>query len=117
MLARIGSSYFPGSIEQEAERRAKRHPERSEGYLFDCGKRGIPHLADSVRNNEFAIVQHSDITLPPQTCRRPCLQLAIAQNLDGIRGAADESVRAQQFRGHRLALRKYVQFLQVDHGK
>src|SRR6266852_6440233 len=44
------------------------------------------------------------------------LQLAIAQNLDGFRGAADEAVRAQQIRRHRLARGEHVEFLEVDDG-
>src|SRR5882762_850482 len=40
-------------------------------------------------------------------------QLAIAENLDGVRSAADKTVRAEQIRRHRLAGRKNVQFLQV----
>ena len=44
------------------------------------------------------------------------LQFAIAQNLDGIRGAANEAVGAQQFRRHRFAGGKHVQFLHVHHG-
>src|SRR5271157_709919 len=44
------------------------------------------------------------------------LQLAIAQNLDGIRGAAHKAVRAQQLRRHRLARGEHVKFLEVDDG-
>src|SRR5579862_5481674 len=44
------------------------------------------------------------------------LQLAIAQNLDGVRCAADESVRAQQLRRHRLAGGEHVEFLEVYDG-
>src|SRR5580704_8537592 len=44
------------------------------------------------------------------------LQLAIAQNLDGIRRAADESVRTKQIRRHRLSRREHVEFLEVDNG-
>src|SRR5208337_31003 len=44
------------------------------------------------------------------------LQLAIAQNLDGIRGAAHKTVRAQQLRRHRLAFGEHVEFLEVDDG-
>src|SRR6266446_5058155 len=40
-------------------------------------------------------------------------QLAIAQNLDGVRGAAYKTVRAQQLRRNRLASWKNVQFRQV----
>src|ERR1700730_1580112 len=43
-------------------------------------------------------------------------QLAIAQNLDGIRCAADEAVRAQQIRRHRFARGEHVKFLEVDDG-
>src|SRR5258708_16163651 len=44
------------------------------------------------------------------------LQLAITQNLDGIRGAADETVRAKQIRRHRFTRREHVKFLEVDDG-
>src|SRR5580704_18371385 len=44
------------------------------------------------------------------------LQLAIAQNLDGIGRAADESVRAKQIRRHRLSRGEHVEFLKVDNG-
>src|ERR1700756_233574 len=44
------------------------------------------------------------------------LQLAIAQNLDGIRCAADEAVRAQQLRRHRFSRGEHVKFLEVDDG-
>src|SRR5208337_652715 len=44
------------------------------------------------------------------------LQLAIAQNLDGVRGAAHKTMRAQEFRRHRLARGKHVEFLEVDDG-
>src|SRR5712664_1407292 len=40
-------------------------------------------------------------------------QLAIAENLDGVRGAAHKTVRAEQLGSHRLAGRKNVQFRQV----
>src|SRR6267378_5724143 len=40
-------------------------------------------------------------------------QLAIAQHLDGIRGAPNKTVCAEQLRGHCLAGWKNVQFLQV----
>src|ERR1700722_7464645 len=43
-------------------------------------------------------------------------QLAIAQNLDGIRCAADEAVRTKQIRGHRLARGEHVEFLEIDDG-
>src|ERR1700722_4765037 len=42
-------------------------------------------------------------------------QLTIAQNLDAVLGAANKSVRAKQVRRHRLAGRKNVQLIQVDH--
>src|SRR5258708_26376703 len=45
-----------------------------------------------------------------------CLQVASAQSLDGIRGAADETVRAKQIRGHRFARGEHVKFLEVDDG-
>src|SRR5579859_3910954 len=45
-----------------------------------------------------------------------CFQLAIAQNLDRIRGAADEAVRAQQIRRHRFARGEHIEFLEVDDG-
>src|SRR5207245_4523403 len=41
-------------------------------------------------------------------------QLAIAENLDGVGGAADKTVREEQLRRNRLAGRKNVQFRQVD---
>src|SRR5713226_835667 len=41
------------------------------------------------------------------------LQLAITQNLDGIPRTADEAVRAQQIRRHRLARGEHVKFLEV----
>src|SRR5258708_10314886 len=44
------------------------------------------------------------------------LQLAITQNLDGIRRASNEAVRAQQIRRHRLARGEHVKFLEVDDG-
>src|SRR5258705_3259221 len=44
------------------------------------------------------------------------LQLAIAQNLDGIRCAADESVCPQQIRRNRFARGEHVKFLEVDDG-
>src|SRR5271156_2030316 len=44
------------------------------------------------------------------------LQLAIAENLDGIRDAANETVRAQQIRSHRFALGEDIEFLEIDHG-
>src|SRR5208337_2637760 len=44
------------------------------------------------------------------------LQLAIAQNLDGIRGAPHETVRAQEFRRHRLPCGGHVEFLDIDDG-
>src|SRR6266700_994587 len=40
-------------------------------------------------------------------------QLAIAEDLDGVRSAADKAVGAEQFRGHRLAGRKNIQLGQV----
>src|ERR1700716_2137513 len=40
-------------------------------------------------------------------------QLAIAENLDGVRGAAHKTVRTEQLRSNRLAGRKHVQFRQV----
>src|SRR6266851_4583766 len=40
-------------------------------------------------------------------------QLAIAENLDGVGGAAHKSVRAEQLGSNRLAGRKNVQFRQV----
>src|SRR5882762_4084069 len=40
-------------------------------------------------------------------------QLAIAENLDGVAGAAHKTVRAEQLGSHRLAGRKNVQFRQV----
>src|SRR6267378_3633042 len=40
-------------------------------------------------------------------------QLAIAQHLDGIRGAPDKTVRAKQFRSDCLARWKNVQLLQI----
>src|SRR5260370_25451043 len=40
-------------------------------------------------------------------------QLAIAENLDGVRGAAHKTVRAEQLGSNRLAGRKNVQFRQV----
>src|SRR6202795_4821243 len=43
-------------------------------------------------------------------------QLAIAQNLDGIRCAADEAVRAKQIRRHRLSRGEHIEFLEVDDG-
>src|SRR5258707_13541133 len=42
------------------------------------------------------------------------LQLAITQNLDGIRRASNEAVRAQQIRRHRLARGEHVKFLEVN---
>src|SRR5208282_5325957 len=45
------------------------------------------------------------------------LQLAVAENLDGIGGAADEAVRAQQFRSYGFSRGKHVQFLKVDDRK
>src|SRR6266403_2086107 len=44
------------------------------------------------------------------------LQLAIAQNLDGIRCAANEAVCAQQIRRNRFARGEHVKFLEVDDG-
>src|SRR5215831_6561827 len=43
------------------------------------------------------------------------LQFAVAQNLDGIRGAADKTVRAKQIGGDRFARGKNIQFFQVHH--
>src|SRR5260370_10460904 len=40
-------------------------------------------------------------------------QLAIAENLDGVRGAAHKTVRAEQLWSNRLTGRKNVQFRQV----
>src|SRR6266850_6356204 len=40
-------------------------------------------------------------------------QFTIAQHLDGIRGAADKTVRPKQFRSDRLAGWKNVQFFQI----
>src|SRR5271170_6535878 len=41
-------------------------------------------------------------------------QLAVAENLDGILGATDEAVGAQEFRSDRFAFGKHIQFLEVD---
>src|SRR5712692_10579801 len=41
-------------------------------------------------------------------------QLAIAENLDGVGGAAHKSVRAEQLGSNRRAGRKNIQFRQVD---
>src|SRR5260370_3128804 len=41
-------------------------------------------------------------------------QLALAENLDGVGGAAHKSVRAEQLGSNRLAGRKNIQFRQVD---
>src|ERR1700674_906070 len=42
-------------------------------------------------------------------------QLAVAKDLDGIGGAADEAMGAKQFGCHRLARRKNVELFQVHH--
>src|ERR1700676_1728776 len=42
-------------------------------------------------------------------------QFPVAQNLDAVLGAANESVRAKQIRRHRFASRENVQLVQVDH--
>src|SRR5229473_3200383 len=45
--------------------------------------------------------------------RQPGRQLAIAENLDGVRDAAHKTVRAEQLGSNRLTGRKNVQFRQV----
>src|SRR4029077_17733834 len=44
---------------------------------------------------------------------QPGRQFAVAENLDGIRGAAHKTVRAEQLGSNRFAGRKNVQFRQV----
>src|SRR6516165_4676618 len=44
------------------------------------------------------------------------LELAIAENLDRIRGPANKAVRTEKFGSNRLARREHVKFLEIDDG-
>src|SRR6202007_829043 len=43
------------------------------------------------------------------------LELAIAQDLDGVRGTTDEAMRTKQFGRHRLSRRENVKLFHVHH--